>query len=139
VTALFLADTSAWHRATHRAIADEWGRKLVDDQLATCSQVRLEILFSARSVKEYEQLSDELEALHELPCGHEQFERALEVQHALAKRHALHHRSVKIPVLIIAACAEAGGATIWHYDEDFDRIAKITGQAVEWIAPRGSL
>ena len=26
-----------------------------------------------------------------------------------------------------------------HYDEDYDRIAAITGQHVRWIAPRGSL
>jgi len=25
------------------------------------------------------------------------------------------------------------------YDEDYDRIAEITGQPAEWIAPRGSL
>jgi len=28
---------------------------------------------------------------------------------------------------------------VWHYDEDFDRIAAITGQPVQWLAPRGSL
>ncbi len=28
---------------------------------------------------------------------------------------------------------------VWHYDEDFDRIATITGQAAEWIVPRGSI
>jgi predicted nucleic acid-binding protein len=136
---MFLADTSAWHRAAHRSVADAWERRLVDDELATCSQVRLEILFSARSAKEYEQLAAELQALHQLPCGHEQFERALEVQHALAKRHSLHHRSVKIADLLIAASAEAGDAIVLHYDEDFERIARITGQRVEWIAPRGSI
>ena len=51
----------------------------------------------------------------------------------------LHHRSVKIADLIIASAAEAAGATVLHYDADFDRIAEITGQAVRWIAPRGSL
>ncbi len=51
----------------------------------------------------------------------------------------MHHRSVKMPDLIIAACAEAAGAVVWHYDEDFDRIAEITGQPVEWIAPLGTL
>jgi serine/threonine protein kinase len=57
----------------------------------------------------------------------------------LARRGGLHHRSVKIPDLFIAACAEAAPAVVWHYDEDYDRIAKITGQAMEWIAPRGTL
>ena len=110
-----------------------------DDAIATCSQVRLEILSSARSLEAYEQLAAELEALHQLPCGHEQFERALQTQHELARRGGLHHRSVKIADLIIAASAEAAGAVLWHYDEDYDRVAEITGQATEWIAARGSL
>ncbi|MGI8813882.1 MAG: PIN domain-containing protein [Pseudonocardia sp.] len=46
---------------------------------------------------------------------------------------------VKIPDLLIAAAAEAAGATVWHYDEDFDRIAEITGQPTAWVAPRGSV
>jgi hypothetical protein len=31
------------------------------------------------------------------------------------------------------------GATVLHYDEDYDRIAKVTGQPVEWVASKGSL
>ena len=45
----------------------------------------------------------------------------------------------KHPDLLIAAAAEAAGVTILHYDEDYDRIAALTGQAVRWLAPRGSL
>lgn len=136
---LYLADTSAWHRATHPQVAQAWEEHLMSDSLATCSQVRLEILYSARSADDYERLSEELLALHQLPCGAAQLERALEVQRALARRGGLHHRSVKIPDLVIAASAETAGTTLWHYDEDYDRIAEITGQPVEWIAPRGSL
>lgn len=136
---LYLADTSAWHRATHPAVAAAWESRLAADSIATCAYVRLEILFSARSAKDYDRVSEELRALHPLPCGAEQVERALGVQRALARRGGLHHRSVKIPDLLIAASAEAAGATVWHYDEDYDRIAKITGQPVEWIAPRGTL
>ena len=109
------------------------------DTLATCAQVRLEVLYSARNVDHYEQLHAELLALHQLPCTGQHFERALEVQHLLAGRGGLHHRSVKIADLAIAACAETAGATLWHYDEDFDRIAEVTRQPAEWIAPRGSL
>lgn len=136
---LYVADTSAWHRSTHPEIAAAWQRRLNDDSLATCSQVRLEILYSARSADDYERLAAELMALRQLPCGAAQFERALEIQQALARRGALHHRSVKIPDLIIAATAESAGAVLWHYDEDYDRIAEVTGQPAEWIAPRGSL
>jgi hypothetical protein len=28
---------------------------------------------------------------------------------------------------------------VLHYDADYDRIAEITGQPVEWVAERGSL
>ena len=111
----------------------------MNDVLATCAQIRLEVLYSARSADDYQKLRAELLALHQLPCTGEHFERALDVQHRLAHRGGLHHRSVKIPDLLIASCAEAAGATLWHYDEDFDRIAEVTGQPALWIAPRGSL
>jgi predicted nucleic acid-binding protein len=41
--------------------------------------------------------------------------------------------------LLIAAAAEAAGIPVLHYDEDYDRIAAITGQDVQWLAPRGTL
>lgn len=136
---LYLADTSAWHRARRPEVAAEWTHRLTADSLATCAQVRLEILYSARSAGDYEQLSAELLALHQLPCGTAELERALEVQQELSRQGGLHHRSVKIPDLVIAASAEAAGAIVWHYDQDYDRIAEVTGQSVEWIAERGSL
>lgn len=136
---LYLADTSAWHRSAHASVAAEWRKHLDADAVATCSQVRLELLFSARSADDYDRLADELGSLHQLPCGSEQFDRALEVQRLLAQRGGLHHRSVKIPDLLVAAAAEAGEAVVWHYHEDFDRIAAITDQPVEWVAPRGTL
>ncbi len=136
---LYLADTSAWHRATRPEVMAAWEARLAADAIATCAYVRLEILYSARSAKDYDRLSEELLALRQLPGGVEQVDRALEVQRALARRGGLHHRSVKIPDLLIAASAEAAGAVVWHYDEDYDRIATITGQPVEWIAPRGTL
>jgi predicted nucleic acid-binding protein len=64
-------------------------------------------------------------------------DKALEVHRALAKESQ--HRGFKLPALIIAATAELAGLTVMHYDEDYDRIAKITGQPVEWVAPKGSL
>jgi len=76
---------------------------------------------------------------HPIASDASTFRRALEVQRRLAHSGGLHHRSVKIPDLLIAAAAEAAQATVLHYDEDYDRIAAITGQPVQWIAPRGSL
>ncbi len=45
----------------------------------------------------------------------------------------------EIPGLVIAAVAEQAGAVLLHYDADFDRIAAVTGQEMEWVAPKGSV
>ena len=44
-----------------------------------------------------------------------------------------------MPDLLIAACAEDHGLAVLHYDADFDHIASVTGQTVEWVVPAGSL
>jgi predicted nucleic acid-binding protein len=139
MTAILLVDTSAWHRSEHQSVAETWADHLFADEIAICPQVRLEILYSARNATDYDLIGSELDGLRQIPTDETAFERALEVQRTLAHLAGLHHRSVKIADLLIAASAEHAGATMWHYDEDFDRIAAVTGQACEWIAPRGSL
>lgn len=128
---LYLADTSAWHRAMRPETHSVWNDRLLSDVLATCAPVMLEVLFSARSAGDYERVREELHALHQLPCGEPQWVRALDVQRQLARRGGLHHRSVKLPDLLVAATAEAAGAVVWHYDEDYDRIAAVTGQPAQ--------
>ena len=136
---LFCVDTSAWHHAANSEVARDWTRRLERDQLGICDQVRLEILWSARSAEDYEALAEELWALRDIATDASTFQRALEIQRRLAHVGGLHHRSVKIADLVIAAAAEAAKATVLHYDADYDRIANITGQPVQWIVPRGSL
>ena len=136
---IFCVDTSAWHRSGHPEVARAWHRHLERDELGICDQVRLEILWSARSAPDYDALAQEISALRLIATDGSTFERALQVQRRLAQAGGLHHRSVKIADLIIAAAAEAADATVLHYDADYDRIAEITGQRVEWIAVRGSL
>jgi predicted nucleic acid-binding protein len=46
---------------------------------------------------------------------------------------------VKLPDLIIAAVAHGHGATVLHYDHDYDAIAEVTNQPTRWLAPPGSL
>ncbi|MHB8246485.1 MAG: hypothetical protein ACYDGN_14275 [Acidimicrobiales bacterium] len=45
----------------------------------------------------------------------------------------------KIAVLLIAAAAEAAGLVVLHYDRDFELIAEVTGQPVEWVVPAGAV
>jgi predicted nucleic acid-binding protein len=64
-------------------------------------------------------------------------DRALDVQARLAKKSQ--HRAVSLPDLIIVACAEANGLIVLHYDGDYELVAKITQQPIQWVVPRGSV
>ena len=135
----FLTDTSAWHRSGHPAFRDEWLDAVAGDRVAVCDTVRLEVLYSARNADQYAQWDRDLDQFRQAPSDGTTFRRAREVQRLLSRRGGLHHRSVRLADLLIAASAEAAGYTMWHYDEDFDRVADITGQPTLWVAPRGSL
>ena len=135
-----LADTSAWtskHLAS--AVATDFDARIEDGEIATCDMVKLELLWSARDTAEFQALRGELEALVRIPIEPRTWERALDVFEALAGRGPLHHRQVKIPDLLVAAAAEIVGMPVCHYDDDFEQIAAVTGQAVRAIAPLGSL
>lgn len=137
-----LADTSAWvwsRRANEVELRRRFDTALVDGEIATCDLVRLELLYSARSAHDFEAISDELSALRDCPIGKEQWQRALWIYEQLSRQGGAHQRQVKHADLLIAAAAEAAGAGLLHYDEDFDRIARVTGQPTRWLAPRGSL
>ena len=79
-------------------VADETQRMLAAERV-------LEVLYSARSAPDYDAIAAELSALHAVPCDAQKFERALAVQRSLAHVGGLHHRSVTIADLIIAAAA----------------------------------
>jgi predicted nucleic acid-binding protein len=137
-----LADTSAWvwsRRRGYRQLRHEFDTALVDGELATCEMVRLELLYSARNRLEFAEIREELAALPDCPIGKVEWNRALWVYEQLSGRGGTHQRSVKHPDLLIAAAAEAAAVTLLHYDEDYDRIAAITGQPTRWLAPKGTL
>ncbi len=110
-----------------RAARGELGRAGIGD---------LEVGFSARSTDEWDGLVEALLVFDLVETTAEHVRRARQVQRLLA---ATHQRGRKLPDLLIAAAAEAGGLAVLHYDADFDRIAAVTGQACEWVAPAGSL
>jgi predicted nucleic acid-binding protein len=137
-----LADTSAWSWSRRRAypvLRRSFDEALVEGQLATCDMVRLELLHSARSASEFAEIREELTALPDCPIEKAQWDRALWVYERLSAQGGTFQRSVKHPDLLIAAAAEAAGVAVLHYDEDYDRIAAITGQPTRWLAPVGSL
>ena len=135
-----LADTSAWvwTRTVGGELRAAFDEDLVEGQIATCDMVRLELLHSTRNATEFTSLRSDLDALPNCPISVEHWARALEVYELLAHRGGLHHRAVRHPDLLIAAAAETARIPVLHYDEHYDRIAKITGQDVQWLGPRGT-
>lgn len=132
----YLVDTSALNRLRTPSVAARLVPLIAEQDVYTCALVDLEVLYSAKSLRDYEELSLELTGLIDEPIRPGTMTRAREVQHELARTG--HHR-VTIADLVIAAVAELEGHTVLHYDGDYERIARITRQRCEWVVPRGSV
>lgn len=133
----YLVDKSALARMTHEPVRARLAPVLEAGQAATCAIIDLEVLFSARNHDDHQRIRHRRDlAYSRLPLDDTVLDRAIEVQGLLA-RHGQHR--LPLPDLIIAAAAEASGHVVLHYDADFDRIAAVTGQLVEWVVPRGSV
>ncbi|TCC49969.1 PIN domain nuclease [Kribbella capetownensis] len=136
--AVYLADTSVYvHQARSDVVFRRFQSLLVEGRLAACQMTALEYLNNASDALWYERLWGAVHGQRWVDTTSEAMDRALEVHRELATKSQ--HRHFRLPDLIIAATAELAGLTVLHYDEDYERIAKITGQPVEWVAPKGSL
>ncbi len=135
---IFLADTSVYVlQGRHPQVRRRFEALLAEGRLAACQMTTLEYLNNATDPRGYEILWGALHGHRWMDVTTQAMNRALEVHRALAA--ASQHRHFRLPDLIIAATAEAHGATVLHYDADYDRIAAITGQPMEWVVDRASL
>ena len=136
--AIYLADTSVYVlQGRHPSVRQRFEKLLTEGRLAACQMTSLEYLNNAPDPRGYAILAGALRAHRWLDVTAAAMDRAMEVHAELAKKSQ--HRQFRLPDLIIAATAELGGAVVLHYDADYDRIAAVSGQACEWVAPRGSL
>jgi predicted nucleic acid-binding protein len=107
-------------------------------RLATCSTVVLELGWSARNSKHYQQIVDDLAWYEALEISQSTLDLATALQAALVERG--HHRGPGVADLILAATAIDHEAVVLHYDHDFDLIAEVDRRlAHRWIVPRGSV
>jgi predicted nucleic acid-binding protein len=133
-----VADTSALARMRHAPVDAVIGPPIEAGLVATCAVIELEVLWSTRSVAEYDDYrSDRAAAFEWLSIEDVDGRRAIDVQRALWAAGKM--RSVPLTDLLIAAVAERHRVTLLHYDCDYDNIAEVTGQRVEWVVPRGSV
>ncbi|MGZ6839044.1 MAG: PIN domain-containing protein [Frankiaceae bacterium] len=138
VVARYLVDKSALARAGHPAVSARLVPLIEAGLVATCALVDLEVLYSTRGFKEYERIrTDRALAYERLPMPDELWDQAVATQRELARGGRT--RVAGIPDLLIAATAARAGLAVLHYDPDFDAIAEVTRQSVEWVLPRGSV
>lgn len=131
-----VVDTSVLRRLsapTVRAVVEP----LADaGRLARAGISDLEVGYSARNAGEWDGLIGALDVFVLIETTADHIGRARQVQRLLTTRR---QRGRKIPDLLIAAAAEAERLTILHYDQDFDKIAEVTGQRAQWVVPAGSV
>ena len=138
MSATYLADKSALARMSSPKVAAKLGPLILRGEVATCGVIEFEVLFSARSENDLNVTrARRAVAFPRVPMFEEDFARAEEVIAQLAKSGR--HRAASLPDLLIAATAERASLVVLHYDADYDVIASVTGQPVEWVAPKGTL
>lgn len=135
--ATHLVDKSAWARLDRSELAERWSVLVLAGSIAVTGVGMLEVLVSSVSADDFAITRADLELMPRVAVTEAIIERALDVQGLMVRRGT--HRAPSPADLVLAACAEANGLTVLHYDKDFDLIAEVTGQPMEWIAPQGSL
>ena len=131
----YLLDTSVVKRLQYLEVRSVIESLAASGELGRSSICDLEVGYSARNAKEWDQLVGALDAFQAVDITAAHLRRALQVQRLLAARS---QRGRKIPDLLIAAAAEELGAIVLHYDADFDLIGSVTGQRCQWVVPAGS-
>ncbi|HVF59622.1 MAG TPA: PIN domain-containing protein [Thermoanaerobaculia bacterium] len=132
----YLVNTSVLARARQDVVGDRLAALAQAGQLWTCRLIDLEVVYASRA-RDVADVIEERWALPEAPITADVMHRALLVAGAMAASGR--HRGAKPVDLVIAAAAEAAGLAVLHYDDDYDRIASVTGQPMEWVAPAGTL
>lgn len=136
MTASHLIDKSAYTRLRSPSVRARVEPLLVDDQVAVCPMVALELLYSARSAGDYDRLSTLLQELPSAIMNAATWSVALDLQGRLSRKGQ--HR-LAIPDLLISATAIQHDLTVLHYDKDFELVAAVSDLQHQWVVPKGSI
>ena len=132
----YLADTSVFAHLTRPRVAAAFAPLVAEARVALCAPVTFELGYAARGALDYRDLMERLSAFPGAPTTDSDHRRALEIQSALDGRGQ--RRALSLVDGLVAAIAEARQLVVLHYDADFELVAEVTGQAQEWIVPRGT-
>ncbi|MBB5933167.1 PIN domain nuclease [Streptomyces zagrosensis] len=137
--AQFLIDTSAL-AGFLRGDAERygWDQAAAAGLIATCPITDLEFFYSSRSTADRKRGIEDMRSIFGwVPVDDRAYDRAWRVQEALTQQGK--HRSAGAVDLVVAATAELQGLTLLHRDHDFECIAAVTGQPLQWYGPRGGV
>lgn len=135
----WVADTSAWARASMPEVSEHWKRAARAGELIGCPVVTLELLYAAPDSARVDEVTAALALLAQAPITRSVTDAAIaSVRELAAKGSAGWHR-VPISDALIAAAAAERGIGVLHYDRHFDRLADVLGFRSQWVAPGGSI
>ncbi|MEX1141513.1 MAG: PIN domain-containing protein [Thermoleophilaceae bacterium] len=135
----WVADTSAWARASAPEVGDAWAAAARAGDLVACPIVTLELLYDARERTTVERVAAACAALRQAPVTRTVTDAAILAVRELAVEGSDGSHRVRVPDAMIAAAAAECGFGVLHYDHHFDRLAAPLGFASQWVAPPGTL
>lgn len=135
----WVADTSAWARASHPEVSANWKAAAGADELVGCPVVTLELLYDAPDRERVEAVASALAGLRQAPINRLVTDAAISALRELAAHGSAGAHRVRVPDALVAAAAADRGLGVLHYDEHFDRLATVLGFTSQWIVPAGSI
>lgn len=136
--ALFDSGVWTWVRDKRFPSLAEWfNAEVRAGRVLVCELVRLELIRLAPNQERAGELAKRLAAFDAVPMPESVWNRAREVQLAMAPSGD--HRRVPPTDLLLAAVAELARVPVVHYDRDYERVAAVTNQEHVWFVDDGTL
>jgi predicted nucleic acid-binding protein len=135
----WVADTSAWARASDPAIAPNWKSAAAAGHLIGCPVATLELLYHAADRERVEAVVVALAGLPQAPITRTVTDAAIWALRELAARGSAGAHRVRVPDALIAAAAAERGFGVLHYDQHFDRLATVLTFQSQWVAAEGAV
>ncbi|MER6052623.1 PIN domain-containing protein [Streptomyces sp. NPDC001793] len=128
----YLADSTAvWRLQRDRKLNDAWGHELDDGVIGSCAVQRVEFRQSARSLDEYDQMTEMFTDLYpDVPVPKTAWRWVETAQYRLAQRGQ--HQSLSAVDWLVCATAVHHGLVILHDDNDF----RTAGRHLSDVAER---
>lgn len=135
----WIADTSAWARASNPTVSPQWKAAARAQELVGCPVVTLELLFDAPDRDRVEVVAVALAGMRQAPINRSVTDAAISAVRELAARGSAGAHRVRVPEALVAAAAAERGFAVLHYNHHFDHLASVLGFTSQWVAAAGSI